>query len=170
MKKTYLSIGGNLGDTVSILIEAFKLIKSHQAIHNVKCSHLYKTTPVGFLHQPDFINAAIGFETTITQDELLNFLQHIERLFKKDKKQKNGPRTLDIDILFMGKESCNSAHLILPHPRWNERLFVLVPLLDLTKTIELPDDTVMDLEEILKNFNNIHNEIITKIDFYQNFI
>ena len=170
MKKTYLSIGGNLGDTAFILLETFKLIKSQQAVFNAKCSHLYETSPVAFLQQPNFINAAISFDTTLSQNELLNFLQSIERYFKKDTKQKNGPRTLDIDILFMGKDSCNLAHLTLPHPRWKERLFVLVPLLDLTKTIELPDETVVDLEETVKNFYNIHNEIITKIDCIQNSI
>lgn len=164
MKKTYLSIGGNMGDTASILLETFALIKRKPGVFNAKCSHLYETTPVGLLEQPNFINAAISFDTTLSQDELLNFLQSIERLFKKDKKEKNGPRTLDIDILFFGTEACNLPHLMLPHPRWKERLFVLVPLLDLTKTIELPNKTIVNLEDILKHFTNTHNETITRLE------
>lgn len=164
MKKTYLSLGGNIGDTASIIIEAFHMIKNLKGIFNAKLSYFYKTTPVGMVNQPDFINVAISFDTNLLKEDLLLELQNIERYFKKDKKEKNGPRTLDIDILFFGNDSHQSDSLQIPHPRWQERLFVLKPLMDLTKTIILPGNIEVDIEEMIRIFPNKHNEVIKKIE------
>jgi 2-amino-4-hydroxy-6-hydroxymethyldihydropteridine diphosphokinase len=164
MKKTYLSLGGNIGNTQVILHDTFGYIKDLKGVYNPKLSFFYETSPVGGVKQSNFINAAVSFETTLTKEELLEALQAIERIFKKDKKEKNGPRTLDIDILFYGLESYYSESLIIPHPRWQERLFVLKPLFDLTKTIILPDHTVVDLEKMIADFTNIHQEVVKKID------
>jgi 2-amino-4-hydroxy-6-hydroxymethyldihydropteridine diphosphokinase len=163
MKKTYLSIGGNIGPTSLIIIEAFEKIKALPCVKNALLSNLYKTTPVGLLEQRYFINAAIVFDTSYHIDELFYHLQAIEVFFKKEKKDKNGPRTLDIDILFFGDEEINNYHLIIPHPRWRERLFVLKPLLDLIKEIFLPSGEYICIKTMIDQHTNPHQETVIEI-------
>jgi 2-amino-4-hydroxy-6-hydroxymethyldihydropteridine diphosphokinase len=83
--------------------------------------------------------------------------------FKKEKKDKNGPRTLDIDILFFGDEEINNYHLIIPHPRWRERLFVLKPLLDLIKEIFLPSGEYICIKTMIDQHTNPHQETVIEI-------
>src|SRR5205814_6337226 len=101
-------------------------------------SKLYLTSPVSEIPQPHYTNAACVFQTSLSAHQLFPALQTIEQKHGKTPKAKNAPRVIDIDLLFFGHESYQEEHLQIPHPRWRERLFVLVPLVDLTDHISLP--------------------------------
>lgn len=151
MKKVYLSLGGNVGDTLSILLNVIIDITSYKKIFSPSCSSFYKTAPVGYKDQAHFINAVLSFESELSAFDLQAMLQAIEKKYKKNKLFCNGPRTVDIDILFYGQEHYSTPSLTIPHPRWKERLFVLYPLLDLTSQIEVVTGQFLDIQAIIDN-------------------
>jgi 2-amino-4-hydroxy-6-hydroxymethyldihydropteridine diphosphokinase len=135
--KVYLSLGGNIGNVQNCLKEALSLLCSNKNIANFHSSHFYLTSPVGMISQHDFINTACCFETTLSLSELFCLTQSIEQKLGKVEKPKNSDRPIDIDILFFGNDYYENKEITIPHPRWKERLFVLIPLQELTKTITL---------------------------------
>lgn len=131
MTKVLLSLGSNLGDSIDILNHAIDDIKQHDGIKNVVVSPFYKTKPVGFLDQDDFVNLALSLETKIDAYSLLDFLSSLEQKYKRVRLFKDGPRTLDIDIITYGDTISDDKKLTLPHPRMQDRAFVLAPLKDI---------------------------------------
>ena len=103
----------------------------------MKATSLYVTEPVGYADQDDFYNICISFETDLEPMELLDLSQSIEQELKRVRLIKNGPRTIDLDILLYGDLKINNKRLIVPHERMFERAFVLIPLSEL-KTIDVP--------------------------------
>lgn len=97
----------------------------------LKVSPFYQTKPVGYLEQPDFQNAVVKLETQLSPEDLLDGLQKIENQQGRVRKQENGPRTIDLDILLYDSLSIRSERLTIPHPRMYERTFVLKPLSDI---------------------------------------
>ena len=93
-------------------------------------SKLYRTTPVGFVDQPDFINACAVVETALAPRALLDALLAVEARHGRVRDVPNGPRTLDLDIVLYGDRAIDEPGLRVPHPRAHERAFVLVPLVD----------------------------------------
>lgn len=156
----YVALGGNVGNTFQNIQETLQQILSIPTVSNLQTSNVYLTTPVGGIEQRNFLNAVCRFFISLSPLVLLHHLQEIEIRLGKAIFQKNGPRTIDLDILFYGCESHQTSELQIPHPRWMERLFVLIPLRDLTATIQLPSLQSIDLDEILCVFPNIHNETI----------
>lgn len=150
-----MGLGGNIGDVFTVIGNVLKRLASHADIFDLKSSKIYQTTPVSDLPQPLYLNAVCSFKTAMSAKELLKVLQAIEKDFGKVEKPKNEPRTIDLDILFFGEESIKDHELEIPHPRWQERLFVLVPLLDLTTKISFLEK---DISLMLKEFKNRHNE------------
>lgn len=102
-------------------------------------SSLYSTRPVGYVEQPRFVNAVVALETDLEAHTLLNQLLAIEKEFGRDRSTSvpNGPRTLDLDILFIGDLEIREPGLILPHPRLDQRAFVLVPLHELAPKLRI---------------------------------
>lgn len=137
--EVYVALGGNIGDTQTVLKRALQKIDSIPNVKQVECSRFYFTAPVSPLPQASYVNAVCRFHTTLSAKELLHELQKIETALGKIPKPKDSPRCIDLDILFFGKEVYCDRELEIPHPRWRERLFVLVPLADLTKMIEVPN-------------------------------
>lgn len=127
----YVGLGGNIGLTLSILKNALVAMAQIPEIEHMSVSRFYRTSPVGGVEQADFINAVCRFHTFLTPQALLRKLQDIEVALGKKPKAKNAPRRIDLDILFYGKLAYSSADLMIPHPHWKERLFVLVPLAEL---------------------------------------
>ncbi len=168
MERVYLSLGGNIGDALSILRSAVESIKELAGVRDVTVSRYYQTTPVGGEAQSNYVNAACTFVTDIPCLSLLTRLNEIEKKAGKVKKGKNAPRTLDIDILFYGTSYIRIDDFCVPHLRWSERLFVLQPLLDLTPSVLVPvsETEVVNYELLLylKNFENKHNEIVIAIE------
>ena len=102
------------------------------------CSSLYRTAPVGNTEQPEFINAVAALETTLAPESLLDALFDIEARFGRIRAEKNGPRTLDLDLLLYNNQQLNLPRLTLPHPRLHLRAFVLYPLAELAPDLQLP--------------------------------
>jgi 2-amino-4-hydroxy-6-hydroxymethyldihydropteridine diphosphokinase len=132
MRTAYIGMGGNLasgsGSPEATLSAAARRLES---LGRVVCrSSLYSTEPVGFAGQPRFVNAVVALKTELEPRELLDGLLRIEREFGRDRAAgfQNGPRTLDLDILLFDDLKINEPGLLIPHPRFAERAFVLVPL------------------------------------------
>jgi len=126
MAKAYLALGTNLGDRVENLITALDLIR--QKAQCIKTSSLYETEPVGVKEQPWFLNQAAQVETDLPPLELLDFLKGVERQMGREKAELNGPRLIDLDILFYENLILHTSELTIPHPRLYLRNFVLEPL------------------------------------------
>ncbi|MBI5389391.1 2-amino-4-hydroxy-6-hydroxymethyldihydropteridine diphosphokinase [Candidatus Woesearchaeota archaeon] len=136
MVKVYLSIGSNLGNERRNLEQAIAFLKEKCKI--IKVSPFYKTKPMYSKNQPAFLNAAIGVETALSPKELLFFLKSIEKRMGRKKAKRYGPRLIDIDILLYGKQIIKNRGLIIPHPRMQERQFVLQPLAEIAPKVVHP--------------------------------
>ncbi len=134
--EVYVGLGANLGDPQSTFEKALNLIEEFCQI--VSVSKLYHSAPWGVLDQPPFINAAARLSTKLPPDILIHKFQETERKLGKKVIHKNGPRSIDIDILLYGDLSIETKDLVLPHPRILERDFVLCPLLDLNPRLYHP--------------------------------
>ncbi|MDN7243837.1 2-amino-4-hydroxy-6-hydroxymethyldihydropteridine diphosphokinase [Planococcus sp. N028] len=136
MNDSYLSLGSNMGDRLDMLQQAVRLLMEHPAIEVAGISSLYETDPVGFTEQASFLNMAVHIKTTLTALELLDVCQSIEQRLDRKRIVRWGPRTIDLDILLYNEEHIETERLVVPHPRMQERSFVLIPLLELTPTLE----------------------------------
>jgi 2-amino-4-hydroxy-6-hydroxymethyldihydropteridine diphosphokinase len=135
----YVGLGGNLGDSIAILIAAMDSLAALPGTDKVRCSSLYESAPAGSVEQPDFINAVCALATTLGTGDLLHKLMEIEQEFGRRRSGVVGePRTLDLDLLLYGDLSIQSDLLTLPHPRLHERAFVLYPLDEIAPDLTIP--------------------------------
>lgn len=132
-----IALGGNLGDSQRILSEAIVAIDCTLETEVTERSHFYRTAPVG-PPQPDYINACILAETSLSPIALLHQLLSIENQFGRVRQERWGARSLDLDLLFYGDRTLDILGLTVPHPRLHERPFVLVPLMDIAPDWEHP--------------------------------
>jgi len=123
--KAVIAIGSNIGDTKANLDLALKMLREATDVKQV--SSYYSTKPVGYIDQPDFLNAVCIIETELPAMALLAMLQGIEKVMGRERKIKWGPRTIDLDIIQYGDLISKAEELTLPHPRAHERKFVLEP-------------------------------------------
>ncbi|HJP66501.1 MAG TPA: 2-amino-4-hydroxy-6-hydroxymethyldihydropteridine diphosphokinase [Actinomycetota bacterium] len=137
MTAAFLGLGSNLGDRLATLARAVELLNEHPHIEVTRSSRVYETAPVG-PPQPDYLNAVIEIDTTLSPTELLEAIQQIEQALGRVREERWGARTLDIDILTFGDGDVSTPDLEIPHPRMHERGFVLAPLLELTADPPLP--------------------------------
>lgn len=129
MAKVYLGLGSNLNDPLSQIKQALEALKKLPDTVLECCSSFYQTKPVGFSEQPDFWNAVVKLDTTLDPYRLLDELHAIEKAQGRIRTaQKNGPRTLDLDILLYDTLTLKDEALMIPHPRMMDREFVLQPL------------------------------------------
>ncbi|MED3690015.1 2-amino-4-hydroxy-6-hydroxymethyldihydropteridine diphosphokinase [Peribacillus butanolivorans] len=135
---SYLSIGSNLGDRLVTIQSAFRLLDENSHIELVACSSLYETDPVGYADQDCFLNAVFKVKTDLKPEELLRTCMQIEQELGRKREVRWGPRTLDLDILLYNHENIETEILSVPHPRMQERAFVLVPLMEVDPDIKLP--------------------------------
>jgi len=134
----YVGIGSNLDDPRAQVLEALDELDRLPHTRVVGKSSLYRSAPVGYAAQPDFVNAVAQLETALPAQRLLSELQEIEARHGRQRSFANAPRTLDLDLLMHGRMELRSPKLILPHPRMHERAFVLKPLLELAPDAEIP--------------------------------
>jgi 2-amino-4-hydroxy-6-hydroxymethyldihydropteridine diphosphokinase len=133
----YLGLGSNLGDREQNISRAIEML-SHW-LHVEKVSSYYETEPVGYSQQPRFLNAVCEATTTLAPEELLSAGKKIEAaLGRKKNTFPNTPRIIDIDILFYADRTVKSTQLNIPHPRLEERAFVLVPLTEIASELVHP--------------------------------
>ncbi len=138
----FLGLGSNVGNPRQTLKTALAELTTMPELRFLAASSVYDTLPVGLVDQPNFLNMVAAFKCKATPEVLLTFCHEIERRHGRDRKreERNGPRTLDIDILLFEGERRNSAELTIPHPRAFERAFVVVPL------EEIMDSRVLEKE------------------------
>ena len=140
-REAVIGFGGNMGDREEILKSAVRMISDDPAIELIKCSSLYETEPVGYEDQDDFLNGCLLIRTYLTPVELLHKLQAVENELHRVRTIKNGPRTVDLDLLLMTGVRLDTDELTIPHPRMYERAFVLVPLKEIGMyNGRIPDD------------------------------
>lgn len=136
--KAWIGLGSNLEDSKNHLTQAMDELGQSPGIQVEARSRFYRSAPVGYLDQPDFINAVIRVDTTLTAEALLDILQAIENHHGRERSFQNAPRTLDLDLLLYGDQTLKTNRLELPHPRMHERAFVLLPLQELDPELMIP--------------------------------
>ena len=126
-----LSIGSNTGDREENISKAIRLISELPETELSDVSPMYETEPVGYTDQPFFLNVCIRIMTSLEPLELLDALHGIENALKRKRTVRWGPRTIDIDIITYGDLTVQTDRLTIPHPRYKERAFVLIPMRDI---------------------------------------
>lgn len=141
----FLALGSNLGDRVDNLCIAKAFLLPDVIL--LQESPIYETPPWGFEAQPAFLNQVVEVRSTLTPVELLSYLKDIEASMGRQQTFRNGPRLIDLDILFYGSSVVDESKLQIPHPRLHQRAFVLVPLNDIAPDYVHPilNQTVADL-------------------------
>jgi 2-amino-4-hydroxy-6-hydroxymethyldihydropteridine diphosphokinase len=147
MTVVYLGVGSNIENKEKHIKTAVSFLGDFSTVKTM--SRLYLTEPIGFSNQDWFLNAVVEIETNLDPEILLSKLQSIERKLGRKKTVQNGPRSIDIDILFYGDQVVQTKKLVIPHPRLHERLFVLQPMMDLNPTFIHPvlHKTIWELYE-----------------------
>lgn len=153
MAIVYLSLGSNKGDRIGYVQQATGLLSAVEDISIVRTSAFYETEPWNMHSETWFVNAVVEIKTKLTPQELLIECHRIEKQLGRvrDKENIYSDRTIDIDILFYGKEIINEENLIIPHKYVHLRAFTLVPMLELSPDFEHP---VMH-----KSISDLHNDL-----------
>jgi 2-amino-4-hydroxy-6-hydroxymethyldihydropteridine diphosphokinase len=138
LRPAYIALGSNLEDPVSQVRRAMEHLSRRDGIRLELRSQLYCSTPLGPQDQPDFVNAAVGVLTAFSARELLDVLLSIEKLMGRDRRERWGPRIIDLDLIWMVGEPIDEPGLTLPHPGVSERNFVLYPLADIAPSLRIP--------------------------------
>ena len=148
----YIALGTNVGNYINNFSNAILELKKIGQV--VKMAHIYKSKPYGYLKQNFFYNTMVHLKSEILPIELINKIQLIERKLKKNKRIINGPRRIDLDIIFWDHKIIKIQELSIPHPRASERDFVLLPMQNIVKNFKDPVSklTIKELILRLKNY------------------
>ncbi|MCP3688734.1 MAG: 2-amino-4-hydroxy-6-hydroxymethyldihydropteridine diphosphokinase [Gammaproteobacteria bacterium] len=140
VEEVYIGIGGNIGDSITIVSEAIEHLRDLPNTELLRHSSLYRTEAVSDTPQEDYINAVALLGTRLEPLNLLFNLQSIEQAFyrRRDALQRWAPRTLDLDIILFASRVINDGHLTVPHAEMQNRLFVLQPMLEISGGIDIP--------------------------------
>ncbi len=138
MPQAYVGLGANLGNPGVQLRTALDAMRHIPATRLVKQSSFYRSAPIGYAGQPDFVNAAVDLQTALEPRALLDALLAIERDFGRSRSFANAPRTLDLDLLLYDGRVIAEPGLQVPHPRMHTRAFVLAPLAEIAPDIDIP--------------------------------
>lgn len=131
MTLLFIAFGSNQENPARQLRMARQTLAAHPHFQEKAASGIYRTPPWGYAAQPDFYNAAAAYESDLSAETVLHVLQTIEQAQHRVRGMKNGPRTLDLDLLLYGDAKIETPALTVPHPRLHERAFVLAPLADI---------------------------------------
>jgi 2-amino-4-hydroxy-6-hydroxymethyldihydropteridine diphosphokinase len=137
-KTAFVGIGSNVGDREENLRRAVELLSSEDRIDVAAVSEIRETEPVGPVEQEPFLNGAVRIETDLSPRELLERLLAVEQELGRVRKERWGPRTIDLDLLLYDDLYVDEPGLTVPHPRLHERRFALEPLADLAPSLEIP--------------------------------
>ena len=138
MTRAAVALGSNLDDPEAQVRRGFEALAALPGTVLLARSRLHRTAPVGYIDQPDFVNACALVETRLAPRELLEALLAIERRHGRVRGVPDGPRTLDLDLALYGERSIDEPGLHVPHPRMHERAFVLEPLLEVWPDAVIP--------------------------------
>lgn len=136
--RVFIGLGSNLANPQTQVLSAQQDLASMPMTQWISISSLYKSPPMGPQDQPDYINAVVALETTLSPYDLLSQLQQIEQHHGRIKKRHWGERTLDLDILLYGEQQIDEADLQIPHKGIAERAFVLYPLAEIAPDLNIP--------------------------------
>ena len=143
--QVYIGLGSNQGDAIDNVCRAIEELGGSNSIQLVRCSSLYRSAPVGYLDQPDFVNAVCQVSTSLSAEEFLEVLQQLEQ--KAGRRRDGvrwGPRVLDLDLLLYDNAVMESEALVIPHPRMHQRAFVLYPLQEISPGLQIPGKGSVD--------------------------
>lgn len=143
-RRASLGLGGNIGDPVKSMAEALHALNARPDCRVTAVSRLYRTPPWGKTDQDWFFNACALVETSLAPEALLDTCLGIERDMKRERKERWGPRTIDIDVLTYEGVEQSGGRLELPHPRMTGRGFVLMPLSDIARDLIVAGRTIGD--------------------------
>ena len=146
----YIGIGSNLGTPEKNCTKAIEKISNTKDIKIISKSSFYQTEPIGGVQQGWFVNSAIEIETDLSPENLLSVLLNLELAMGRIRKEKWGPRLIDLDLLFYGNLVLENKSLILPHPEIQNRKFVLVPMSEIAENLIHPTLT--------KTIKTLHQE------------
>lgn len=132
-ERVFIGLGGNVGDVAEAMRRALARIDELPETRVKAVSSLWQTPPWGKTDQPDFLNAVAEIATVLSPRALLDHCLAIERAMKRERQERWGPRTLDIDIVAFGDRVIAEDGLAIPHPRAGERAFVLVPMAEIAR-------------------------------------
>ena len=138
MARAFVGVGANLGDPAAQVRAAIAALAALPGTLLVTASSLYRTAPVGYADQPDFVNAAALLETALAPRALLEALQAIEARSGRARSFKDAPRALDLDLLLYGEEALDEPDLVVPHPRLHRRAFALAPVVEIDPAAVIP--------------------------------
>jgi len=136
--EAFVGLGANLDNPLQQVTQAISELDAIEHTRVLAASSLYRSAPVGYADQPDFINAVAKLQTGLSPRRLLDALHVIENRHGRRRSVRNAPRTLDLDLLLYGELVVREEDLILPHPRMHERAFVLLPLVEIAPDASLP--------------------------------
>lgn len=148
----YLALGSNLGNRLANLKNAVSNLPPQMEVK--KKSLVYETPPWGYIDQPPFLNQVVMAKTYLEPDALLSHLKRLESVLGREPSFENGPRLIDMDILFYDDAILDSPPLVIPHPRLHQRGFVLVPLNEIAPDLVHPvlgksiSDLLLDVERL----------------------
>jgi 2-amino-4-hydroxy-6-hydroxymethyldihydropteridine diphosphokinase len=137
--KVYIGIGSNLENPLEQLKAAAAALREIPSTKLCQISNIYQTAPIGPAGQPDYTNAAALLETQLTPEALLDELQRVELDQGRVRKERWGPRTLDLDIILYAGMTIRTTRLSVPHIEMENRNFVLIPLMDIDPELTLPN-------------------------------
>jgi 2-amino-4-hydroxy-6-hydroxymethyldihydropteridine diphosphokinase len=136
--RAFIGLGSNLDEPELQLLRAFDELNALPDTRLVSHSSLYRSAPLGYLDQPDFVNAVAQLDTGLAPRQLLEALLALEQRHGRVRDFLNGPRTLDLDVLLYDGLTLHEPGLTLPHPRIQDRAFVLLPLLEIAPECVIP--------------------------------
>ena len=169
MNTAYILTGGNMGEREKYLNQAIELIRLNVG-NVISTSSIYETAPWGKQDQPTFLNQVLIVETKLLPTELLTSILSIEKKLGRERFEKMGPRTIDIDILFYNDLILKTPTLVIPHPQIEKRRFVLTPLVEIAEDLKHPvlNQSMKVLLEVCPDHLPV-NKLIYPGNFYKKF-
>lgn len=146
-KKAYVALGSNLLQPAEQLQQAIWAIGELPEVSLLKCSRFYASKPVGYANQPDFVNAVLAIQTSLSPQALLSALLALEQKMGRVRLFANGPRVIDLDLLWHESGDSSTLELELPHPRMTARGFVMYPLAELAPDLYLRKNDALTVAE-----------------------
>ena len=151
----YISVGSNIGNRRQFIDDAYHALSIHPEVHSITSSTIIETEPWGYTEQDVFLNAVWRVSSSLEPHDLLDVLQSLECEAQRKRDIRWGPRTLDLDIVYVLSDDgvcmyINDARLVIPHPYFWDRLFVLEPLLELDKEFTYNGESLGDRIQTLK--------------------
>lgn len=147
MREIGLGFGSNVGDKSANLARAMEIVFSRGQIEFLAASSVWRTAPWGYVDQDWFANACAVGRTEMTADEAIAFTQSVEEEIGREKTFRWGPRSIDVDILYLGDEKVSSERLIVPHKEMFNRAFVLAPLAEIRPGLVLDGRSIREAAE-----------------------